>query len=152
MKLADNIRGEFGTREIGLAYANYANEYRKQAAAGASPVGLIVMLYDGALRFMEAGKAAVIAKDLPKQNDHLQRAQKIVLHLMATLNMEKGGHIATNLMSLYMYVVDELVKANIHDQTEPIENAMRTMSELRQGWAELEQKTKTVSQETAVAA
>jgi len=125
-----------------LAYANYAFEYQKQAVQSASPVGLIVLLYDGALKFMEAGKAAMKQGDLYNQNNNLQRAQKIVMHLMATLDMEKGGVVAANLMSLYNYVLEQLVNANIYDQTEPIDHAMHTFSELRSSWSELDQRQK----------
>ena len=123
-----------------MAYANYAFEYQKQAVNTASPVGLIVMLYDGALRFMEAGKAAMKTGDLYNQNNNLQRAQKIVLHLMGTLDMEKGGIVSANLMTLYNYVLDQLVQANVNDQTEPIDRAMHTFSELRSGWSQLDQQ------------
>lgn len=109
---------------------------------GASPVQLVVMLYDGALRFMEEGKRAMAAKDLETQNFKLQRAQKIVVELMSTLNLQQGGEIAKNLLSLYTFVVNELVEGNIHDDPTKIDNAMRTMSELRDGWYQLEQMTK----------
>jgi flagellar protein FliS len=135
-----------------LRYSNLAFEYQKQAANTASPVGLVVMLYDGALRFMEAGKAAVIKQDLKDQDFNLQKAQKIVLHLMATLDLEKGGTVSTNLLSLYRYVLEQLVQANVHDQVEPIDNAIRTMSQLRSGWNELDIRLKAKGVETAVAA
>jgi flagellar protein FliS len=110
------------------------------------------MLYDGALRFMEEGKAAILAKDLPEQDRNLQRAQKIVLHLMGTLDHEKGGQIADNLKALYLYVLDQLVKANIYDQAERVDEAIRTFSELRSGWAELEKRTKNQGSGQLVAA
>jgi flagellar secretion chaperone FliS len=125
-----------------LAYANYAFEYQKQAVSAASPVGLIVILYDGALRFMEAGKAAMKSGDLNNQNTSLQRAQKIVLHLMATLDLEKGGIVAANLMSLYSYVLDQLVQANVHDQPDKIDLAIQTFSQLRSGWSQLDERQK----------
>ena len=133
-----------------MTHSQYAMEYRKQAVSTASPVGLVVMLYDGALRFMEAGKAAIKAHDLEAQNKNLLRAQRIVMHLMGTLDTEQGGQIATNLLSLYTYVVDRLVKANIEDKVEPVDEAIRTFSELRRGWFDLEIKIK--SEEQLVAA
>ena len=135
-----------------MAYPNYALEYRKHAVSGASPVGLVVMLYDGALRFMEAGKAAIKSKDYESQNKNLLRAQKIVLHLMGTLDVEKGGQIATNLLSLYSYVVERLVKANMEDRVEPVDEAIRTFSELRKSWSQLETNSKSQVAEQCVAA
>ena len=109
---------------------------------GASPVQLVVMLYDGALRFMEEGKRAIEAKDLETQNLKLQRAQKIVMELMSTLNFQKGGDIARSLVSLYAYVVGELVEGNMTDDPSRIDNAMKTMRELRDTWVQVEKAPK----------
>lgn len=125
-----------------MGYGKGAQAYRQNAVMGASPVQLVVMMYDGALRFMEEGKRAMAAKDLDTQNTKLQRAQKIVVELMSTLNIQQGGDIARNLLGLYTFVVNELVEGNINDDPSRIENAMKTMSELREGWARLEQVPK----------
>lgn len=123
-----------------MANGRIAHEYRKNAVNGASPLQLVIMLYDGALRFMEAGRHAMAHGDLPRQNDQLQRAQKIVMELMACVDLEKGGEIAKNLLSLYTYVLDELVKANVEDNAERIERGMRVMRDLRESWAEIAQR------------
>lgn len=96
------------------------------------------MLYDGALRFMEAGKHAMAHRDIPKQNESIQRAQKIVMELMACLDMKEGGEIATNLMALYTYVLNELIDANVSDKPEGIDRAMRVMGDLRDSWSQVE--------------
>jgi flagellar protein FliS len=86
---------------------------------------------------MEAGKHAIVNKNLEKQNYYIQKAQRIVTELMATLDMQQGGEVAKNLFALYGYVLNELVTANIEDQTEPIERAIRVFSELRESWAQI---------------
>lgn len=120
-----------------MASGRFAHEYRKNAVNGASPLQLVVMLYDGALRFMEAGKHAMAHRDIPKQNESLQHAQKILLELMACLDMESGGEIARNLMSLYTYVVNELIEANVADKPEGIDRSIRVMSDLRESWVQI---------------
>ncbi|RYG26362.1 flagellar export chaperone FliS, partial [bacterium] len=107
-----------------MAYGNHAQEYRKNAVLGASPAQLVVMLYDGALRFIEAGRIAMRAKDLPRQNDALQRAQKIVVELLSTLDREQGGDMASNLASLYEFVLERLMDANIHDRESALDEAI----------------------------
>lgn len=124
-----------------MASGRFAHEYQKQQVNGASPIQLVVMLYDGALRFMEAGKHAVVNKNLEKQNYYIQKAQRIVTELMATLDMQQGGEVAKNLFALYGYVLNELVTANIEDQPEPIERAIRVFSELRESWAQIAEST-----------
>jgi flagellar secretion chaperone FliS len=105
---------------------------------GASPVQLIVMLYDGAIRFMEEGKRAMAEKDYETQNARLQRAQKIVMELMGSLDFAQGGDVAKNLLKLYEYVLAELIEANINDDPKRIENAQGTMRELREAWATIQ--------------
>jgi flagellar secretion chaperone FliS len=125
-----------------LAYGNFVQEYQKGAVNGASPVQLVIMLYDGALRFMEAGKHAMAAKDLEKQNASLQRAQKIVMELMSCLDMEQGGEIAKNLLALYTYALEQLVNANVKDEPAGIERAMQVFSELRESWVQIEKSVR----------
>lgn len=124
-----------------MAYGNQAQEYRKNAILGASPAALVVMLYDGALRFIEGGRMAMRAKDLSRQNDLLQRAQRIVLELMSTLDREKGGEIAGNLAALYDFVLDRLMRANIEDVETPLDEAAHTLRELREAWAQIASST-----------
>jgi flagellar protein FliS len=135
-----------------LANGRFVQEYQKSAVNGASPVQLVIMLYDGALRFMEAGKHAMAAKDLDKQNSSLQKAQKIVMELMACLDMQGGGEVATNLLALYSYVLNELVEANLKDKPDGIERGIRVFSELRESWAAIDQTLKSRDEETKLAA
>jgi flagellar secretion chaperone FliS len=137
-----------------LAYGRQVHEYRKNAVNGASPLQLIIMLYDGSLRFLEGGKRAMESGDREKQNENLQRAQKIVMELMSCLDMEQGGEISKNLLGIYSYVLNELVMANLRDEVEPIERCMKILRDLRESWCELEKKLKAPEQAevTALAA
>jgi flagellar protein FliS len=125
-----------------LAYGRITHEYRKQSVNGASPLQLVIMMYDGALKFMEAGKHAIAHQDLPRQNDQLQKAQKVVLELMACIDQDQGGDVARNLISLYTYVLNELVKANCEDSAEPVERCIKIFSELRDSWVQIEAQTR----------
>lgn len=113
-------------------------EYRKQAVNGASPLQLIVMLYDGALRFMEAGRAAIVAGNLEQQNASLQKAQRIIAELISCLDMAQGGEIAQNLFGLYTYCYNQLVEANFDDRADLVDQVMKIMSDLRESWVQLE--------------
>jgi flagellar protein FliS len=135
-----------------LAYGRFVQEYQKGAVNGASPVQLVIMLYDGALRFMEAGKHAMIAKDLEKQNSSLQRAQKIVMELMSCLDMENGAEIARNLLALYTYALEQLVEANVKDDPTAIDRCMKIFSELRESWVLIESSIRSKHEDQANAA
>jgi len=111
--------------------------YRKTAVETASPLDLILMLYDGALKFLDRGRAAMERRDLSEQNESLTRAQAILTELAVCLNMEQGGEVAANLLGLYSYMSSRLVEANVHDDPKPIEEVARLLTELREAWATL---------------
>jgi flagellar protein FliS len=135
-----------------MSYNKGAQAYRQNAVMGASPIQLVIMLYDGALRFIEEGKRAMADKDFDTKNTKFQRAQKIVMELISTLDIRNGGEVATNLLSLYTFVLNELVEGNVSDKEVHIDNAYRTMSELRESWVELERQTRTATEATPRAA
>ena len=97
------------------------------------------MLYDGALKNIAAGKAAMERADTFRQNESLLKAQKIVAELISCLDMDKGGEIAQNLLALYSFCYNKLVEANIGDTTEGLDHATEVLRDLRSGWVELEQ-------------
>jgi flagellar protein FliS len=100
------------------------------------------MLYDGALRFMEAGRHAMLRRDVFAQNENFTKAQRIVSELLSTLDMEQGGEVARNLVSLYTYVYDKLVEANLEDKPELVDECATIMSELRESWVELDRQSR----------
>lgn len=99
------------------------------------------MLYDGALRFLNQAKVAMRQKNYERQNDQCKRAQDIISELMSCLDREKGGEIASNLMSLYVFAYDRIVQGNLEDSEEYIDQAMKVLTDLRESWAELENMT-----------
>lgn len=122
-----------------MAYGNQSlDQYRKTAITTASPLQLVVMLYDGALRFMHQGKQAIIDGNLAEQNEKLQRAQRIISELTACLDMEQGGEIAQNLFALYDFAYNRLVTANLEDRADYVDQAIKVFSELRESWVQVE--------------
>ena len=118
------------------------DQYRKSSVGAASPLQLVIMLYDGALRFMEAGRHAMLRRDVYSQNDNITKAQRIVGELIATLDMDQGGEVAKNLVALYTYVYEKLVEANLEDKPELIQECATIVSELRESWVELERQSR----------
>lgn len=118
----------------------YVDRYRKSAITGSSPLQLVVMLYDGALRYMDAGRAAIATGDLKTQNEQLQKAQKVIGELSSCLDMKRGGEIAKNLLGLYTFAYNRLVEANVTDDPTLIDDAYRIMVDLRLAWMQIEQE------------
>lgn len=115
--------------------------YQQAQIENASPARLVVMLYDGAIRFCNQGREAMLEKRLEDQNDALIKAQRIVLELMGALDQETGGEMASNLMRVYTHVLDRLIHANLQDDPATLENATTLLTELRESWAEVERVT-----------
>ncbi len=103
------------------------------------------MLYDGAIRFLQTAKDAMERQDLFVQNANLQKAQKIVTELSASLDMKKGGPVAENLFGLYTYCFNEIVEANLLDRVENIDNCLAVLQQLRDSWGELERQQRNPS-------
>src|SRR5690554_3686627 len=99
-------------------YTNGYDRYLETAVETASPARLIVMLYDGAIRFINNAIDAMQNRQYEQQNYYLQRAQKILAELISSLDFDKGGEIAENLFRLYTYMYNQLVEANLQDSVE----------------------------------
>jgi len=112
--------------------------YQQAQVETASPTRLVVLLYDGAIRFCSRALEAMEAKDLPAQNTNLIKAQKIVGELMASLNKETGGEVAGNLNRVYPYLLEQLVEANLHDRPDIVEGVLALLRDLRESWAEVD--------------
>jgi flagellar protein FliS len=99
-----------------------------------SPLRLVIILYDRAIRFMEAGRYAIEQGDRELQRVNLDKAQQAVMEMTTCLNMEKGGEIAESLMSIYTYMHQELIEANVSCRIEPIDRCTRMLAFLRETW------------------
>ena len=114
--------------------------YRESAVLSAQPEQLIVMLYDGARRFL--GQAAIAMGDGQVELAHrkLRRTEDILLHLREVLDMEQGGELATRLQSIYMFCQSYLLKARLDRDPAKIDRVSAMLGELRDAWATIEQQ------------
>jgi flagellar protein FliS len=111
-------------------------QYTTHSAQTAGPGQLIVMLYDGFLRFAAQAKAAYERDDLGEGGNKLTRAQNIVTELRVTLDMTQG-QIAQNLASIYDYVGERLTAARLQRDVAQIDEGVRCMSDLRGAWVQI---------------
>lgn len=121
-----------------MVWNSAAEVYQRMQVDTASPAKLVVMLYDGAIRFLKQGQAAIQQGDREKQNRCLVRAQQILAALMGALNLEEGGEIARNLMALYQFMHEQLVLANLEDDANRVQQVCRMLESLREAWAQVE--------------
>ena len=93
-------------------------QYRQTAVETATPTRLVVMLYDGAIRFLSSALPEMHARRYDAQTRLIGRAQAIIAHLRDTLDFARGGSVARDLETCYIALYDALTDANIHDKTE----------------------------------
>lgn len=117
----------------------YQNAYRRAAVGTMDQSKLIVMLYDGAIRHIKMALKHLAAGKIEEVHNSLVRSKNIVSELMVSLNMEKGGEIAKNLRSLYTYIFGQLIEANMHKKSEPAEDALVLLQQLRDAWIQISQ-------------
>ncbi len=109
-------------------------QYQMNAIETASPLMLIIMLYDEAIKCLKYAKIDMLNKNKEGQNAKLIKVQKILTELTVSLNMEAGGTIAQNLKALYTYMHSSLVDANINNKPEKIDEIHHLLVELRSSW------------------
>jgi flagellar protein FliS len=111
--------------------------YQKNKYETASPHRLILMLYDGALTNLNRAAQALDSNNRADAHRFIQKAQEIVMELMACLNMEHGDEIAKNLREIYFYVVNQLVQANIHKRKDELLEVQTIVRDLRDTWGQI---------------
>ncbi|MEJ2662919.1 MAG: flagellar export chaperone FliS [Spirochaetia bacterium] len=121
------------------------HSYRETQIKTATPGKLIVMLYDGAIKNINLALEKIEKKyqAYEQVSNFIIRAQDIITELMVSINFEKGGEIAKNLFSLYMYMNRKLLDANIKKDQKALEEVKKHLVELRSAWAEIANKAGT---------
>lgn len=95
---------------------------------------LIVLLYDGAIKFMKLAINELESGNQEAKGQYINRAVDIITELNAILDMEQGGEIAANLRKLYAFMNERLAQANIKRDPDMIRDVIKLMEELNQGW------------------
>ena len=115
--------------------AKGAAAYRRIEAESRSPLELVVMLYDGVLRFVGEARQAHARGDVLARGHAISRCLAIVAELQSTLNVEQGGAVAEELDRLYAYVTARLVEVSAKQDVAALDEVHRLFSTLRDGWA-----------------
>jgi flagellar protein FliS len=115
---------------------SYTQHYAEEQIKTASKEQLLLMLFDGAIRFLRVGKKAMLAKDYEKSNHNLIKAQKIVTEFIVSLDVKLGGETAENLLKLYEFYYHSLVKANLQKDTALLEEITQELVKMRKMWSE----------------
>jgi flagellar secretion chaperone FliS len=117
--------------------ANPTAQYKQASILTAPPGRLVVMLYDGCLRFLFQSAYAMREGDRAASRDRMHRAEAIIDELTVTLDHERGGEVASRLQGIYAFCRRHLIEAQVEQDPAKIEQVSELLGELREAWAEI---------------
>lgn len=122
----------------------YLKQYQQTEIKTSSPEKLLIMLYDGAIQFLNKAKIGISNKNIEETHNNIIAAQKIISEFMNSLDLKIGGEVAKNLYSLYEYLNYRLIQANIKKDIDMVDEVLNHLKDLKQTW---EQAIKIASRE-----
>lgn len=117
-------------------------KYKQTQVISASREKLLLMMYEGAIKFTKKAMNSIEEKNIPERCTNIGRAYDIILELNNTLDHKVGGDIAKNLEQLYMFITDRYAKANATGTVEPLKEALKILETLYEGWVQAVEKIK----------
>lgn len=111
--------------------------YFNTKATTTSPGDVVVMLYDGAISFLERAKQKIIEKDYAQKGILISKAMDVIGELDSSLNIDKGGNLAENLHSLYFFCNTQLLQANLKMDTAKLDQVITILTDLRDAFASI---------------
>lgn len=114
--------------------SNGYSKYKRTSIESASKEKVLLMLYEGAIRFIKQAKEANQNKDVKVRGEMIGKAYDIVMELASSLDFKINEGIATNLEQLYIYIMEELTRANITGQEKHLDNSLKILNILYDGW------------------
>lgn len=114
-----------------------ANAYFQTKVRTTDQGQLLLMLYDGALRYLGQAREKILAKDYAAKGVLISKVIDIINELSGSLNLEKGGSLATNLNNLYVLCTARLLQSNLKMTVEPLDSVVDILSGLRSAYAQI---------------
>ena len=111
-------------------------QYQQQALLTASPAKLLLAAYDGAIRFSRIASEKMAEGALAEQSTNINKALAIVCELLSTLREDVDPTLVARLKLLYTYVIEKLAHANLNNDSDALNEAVKILSQLRETWAE----------------
>lgn len=118
-------------------YQKVANSYKQTNFHTANPMKLVIMCYEGAIGSLKLARKLYAAKDYEGKAKALQKSFDIINEINTSLDLEKGGDIARNLRSLYLYMMKTLTEADLKRDLGMFDEVIRMLTELEAAWKEI---------------
>jgi len=117
-----------------------ARTYTQLSLEGSSPVGLVLALYDNALKSLHRAKRAIESNDIELRTRHLDHVLTIVAHLQGSLDLENGGEVARTLLQFYTYARARILEISLTNSKEKLNDLVSHFSSLRGAWEVVDTK------------
>jgi len=121
---------------------NAYQKYKQTSIQSASREKLLLMLYEGAIKFLKLGITAAEQKKIADRGMNIGRCYDIILELNNTLDHKVAPEIAKNLEQLYMFITDKLTEGNISGNPQPLKEALKVLETLYEGWVKAVEQLK----------
>jgi len=121
-------------------YCNCVQSYRKTNVTTSDPVRLVILCYEGAIDSLKLAKQKMKEKDYEKKEKAIINAKNIIDELFCSLDFERGGAIATNLSSLYNYMIRRILHGDVNRDMGAIDEVIGMLNELLFAWREVASK------------
>ena len=116
---------------------NYGlNKYKQTSVTTASRGQVLLMLYEGCIKFCKQAIEATKRKDLAEKGKYILKVQDIINELSVTLDHNVGGNVSRELERLYNYMIEQLTQGNIKNDPKPLETVLKLLETLYSGWVD----------------
>lgn len=123
---------------------NVAQSYARLFVEGSSPVGLVVALYDNALKSLHRARRAIETNDIELRTRYLNHVLCIIAHLQGTLDLERGGEVAATLTRFYSYARAGILEVSLTNSKEKLADLASHFYSLREAWQTVESQVSDV--------
>ena len=118
----------------GNPYNKYIKQYQASNINTATPEKLMILLFDGALQFLQKAKTAIAENNLQERAQNIEGARKIIRELMRTIDLENGNKVSKQLFKLYNKMAMNLIKANVQRNSAKIDEVIEDLTNIRWGF------------------
>ena len=132
-----------------MAPSRYHDQYRKNQISTSSQGRLILMMYEGAIKFTSLAVDSMAKGDVANQGKYIQKTHDIVNELSLALDFKKGGDVAPRLESLYQFALSQLTLANIKSDKKPLQAVLNILTPLLEAWTQLYDASTNTGQDEA---
>ena len=115
----------------------YSTHYQENQVLTAGREQLLLLTYDGVLRFLARARKGIHEGDLHEKHIGITKAQGLIIELRRTLNFSQAPALAHNLARVYTYLLEQLSRADMEDDVDQIGHVIELVSELREAWVDL---------------